>query len=53
MKLKSDGTLDKCKARLVAKGYNQRIDVDYEEAFSPVIKMETVKILLSLAASNH
>ena len=37
------------KACLVAQGYSQMEGVDYDEAFSPVARMESIRVLLSLA----
>lgn len=53
LKYKVDGTLDKYKARLAAKGYTQQAGVDYEEIFSPVVKMVTVRTVLALASMNN
>jgi hypothetical protein len=45
---KSDGSLDSYKTHLVAKGFKQRYGLDYEDAFSPIIKVATIHIIISL-----
>ena len=37
------------KAPLVSQGYSQMEGVDYDEAFAPVARMESIRILLALA----
>ena len=46
----ADGTLARLKSRLVARGFTQSYDIDYFETFSLVAKMDTVHLLLTLAA---
>jgi hypothetical protein len=42
----------KHKARLVAKGYAQREGVDFEEVYAPVARIETVRLIIALAAQK-
>lgn len=42
----------KRKARLMAKGYVQREGIDFEEVFAPVARMETVRVMIALAAHH-
>jgi hypothetical protein len=53
-KVKRDpaGNILKHKARLVAKGYAQRQGIDYDEVFAPVARMESVRVLIALAAQG-
>ncbi|KAG7557004.1 Zinc finger CCHC-type [Arabidopsis suecica] len=44
--------ISKHKARLVAKGYVQRHGIDFEDVFALVARIETIRLLLSLAASS-
>jgi hypothetical protein len=40
----------KYKVRLVVKGYAQRRGIDYDEVFAPVARLDTIRLLIALAA---
>ena len=50
LKVTANDGKPKYKARLVAKGFRQQQGVDFEEIFSPVVKMTTLRCVLALAA---
>jgi len=53
-KVKKDpqGKIIKHKARPVAKGYAQCEGVDFEEVYAPVARIETVRLMIALAAQK-
>ena len=53
-KLKDDNEkLLKYKARLVVKGFGQKEGIDFDEIFSPIVKMCSIRVILELAASMN
>ena len=51
-KLKKDGDkLVKYNVRLVVKGFNQKQEIDFDEIFSLVVKMSSIRVVLGLVAS--
>ena len=52
-KIVVDGTTTKYKAQLVAKGYSQVQGLDYNETFTPVARMDSIRLVLAIIASKR
>ncbi|GKV15798.1 hypothetical protein SLEP1_g26549 [Rubroshorea leprosula] len=53
-KLKKDGDkIVRYKAQLVVKGFSQKKGIDFDEIFSLVVKMSSIRVVLGLAASMN
>ena len=49
-KRKVDGSIDKYKPRLVIKGYRQTKDLDYFDTYSPVTRINSIRMVLAIVA---
>jgi hypothetical protein len=52
IKKKADGSIDRYKARLVAKDFKQKYGIDYDDTFSPMVKIATIRTVLSISVSR-
>lgn len=48
----ADGEVNRYKARFVVRGFSERPGIDYTETYAPVIRYESIRFLLSLAAKE-
>lgn len=52
VKHNADGSVEKHKARLVAQGFSQKYGIDYDETFSPAVRLESIRTVIALAVKK-
>ena len=50
-KRNENGQVVRYKARLVAKGFKQKFCIDFFEAYSPVVNMNSIRVVLSIVVT--
>ena len=54
IKSRADGeSVERYKARFVAKGFTQTYGIDYQKNFAPVTKLNSIRVLMSLAVNSN
>ena len=53
IKSRADGSVERYKARLVAKDFTQTYGIDYQETFSLVAKINSIRVLTSLTMNSN
>jgi hypothetical protein len=53
LKFSADGSIARYKARLVVKGYSQRPSIGFFETYSPVVCMDSIRVILSIVAADN
>ncbi|GJX66452.1 retrovirus-related pol polyprotein from transposon TNT 1-94 [Tanacetum coccineum] len=51
IKINGDDQVERYRARLVVKGYAQKEGIDFNEIFSPVVRMTTIRVVLAMYAT--
>jgi len=52
-KRNADGTLERFRARATAQGFSQAPGFHFEDTFAPVIRYESLRLLLAICARNR
>lgn len=52
IKRNTDGSIERYKCRLVARGFSQKAGIDYHETFSPVARLDSIRLILSIVAKE-
>ena len=52
-KRKVDGSIDKYKARLVIKGYKQTEALDYFDTYSPITRINSIRMVMAITALRN
>nr|GEZ42665.1 zinc finger, CCHC-type [Tanacetum cinerariifolium] len=53
IKLKVDGTIEKCKSRLVIQGFKQKSRIYYFDTYAPVKRISTIRMLIAMASIHN